>query len=868
MKTTTKRFFSVFLTAMLLFGVFVPLGMINAQAANPTAYFGAPETIYSNPLTTGAQAGTQFFANNWTAGRSGPGWQDPATVGNTGTNADGYIHFYCAGATDIKLFVDDAPNGFGLSGELPATTAPAAGDCNYTIPAGIAAPNAGQVRWKATYKVNNTPYTAYGYSYVFRNDPSNVSGSAATSFDDVANTIGGDTGYRRNTTGLFIIGGHSVEALAANTGTNGRWRDTSTGDGNSHLWYKDVRNPTATFLSDVWNGYTSTGGATATADSPDVLPGAGYNQRTLHGTTSRADTGNNLDDRSWLAAARVGGTGSIACEVSLTGGGTTGAMVVGTSNANGNTYAGGGAVHNNKYKGVSYLQIDSSRYQDLNQIPQLRAVYMLTQSWNQSFVADGWYGSRPATYQNEYGNWGGATEGITPGKLPDGGGYFRMYYAKLGEFFREPLQRPLTQASPCPVYADYEFRFSGTYIPAVMSVTSTNEDRHRLGTSVSYTLRDKTNLRTKLQEETNLALQAEGYTPASWNAYRTALENLSLALCNPAYDFADADLDLAAVTVTGSLANKVKIAYEGLKANRYNLNFYNSRIAASPLISLFTWHDQIFPLENVLDIQPFARTGCELTGWRENTSGVVYKLGDRITLNRDADFYAVWVFSKDVNNDYLDTTENVTVYPADAFAEGTRMNVVEGNRVMVFPPGGGLVVLYYDISFTGYGPNGPNYYPLPEAVTVRFSLPDDFTGTGTFTIKHLQLDGTLKTINSTPITIDGKRYIEFKTNHFSLYALVFQPGAPDWNGNSQTFTYKKGNTFTLQPPAGVTVQEWKTSNAKTATVANGKITLRIRGEATITAVIDADTAWTYKVTVKFNFWQWLLYIFLFGWIWM
>jgi len=312
------------------------------------------------------------------------------------------------------------------------------------------------------------------------------------------------------------------------------------------------------------------------------------------------------------------------------------------------------------------------------------------------------------------------------------------------------------------------------------------------------------------------------------------------------------------------------------KADRYNLNFYSSQSATTPL-TIYTWHDQVFPLGNVTDIQPFTRPSCALTGWRDAATGVVYGLDDTITLNRDVDFYAVWVFSKDVDNDYLDTTENVMVYPAGIFADGTEMVVTEGNRVMVFPENGGVVVLYYDISFTGYGSAGPNYYPLAQEVTVRFTIPDDFNFSGgKLVIKHLRPDGTLVTIESELVTPpDGKRYIEFQTNHFSLYALVYVentgpavPAAPEWNGKSQEFTYKKGNTFTLALPAGAAVKEWATSNAKTATAEGGKVTLGTRGDATITVKLMDNTTWAYRVTVKFNSWQWLLYIFCFGWLWM
>ena len=51
----------------------------------------------------------------------------------------------------------------------------------------------------------------------------------------------------------------------------------------------------------------------------------------------------------------------------------------------------------------------------------------------------------------------------------------------------------------------------------------------------------------------------------------------------------------------------------------------------------------------------------------------------------------------------------------------------------------------------------------------------------------------------------------------------------------------------------------------------GNVTAISRGEATITCTITDSDGYTVsdtcKVTVNFNFGQWLIYIFLFGWIW-
>lgn len=61
---------------------------------------------------------------------------------------------------------------------------------------------------------------------------------------------------------------------------------------------------------------------------------------------------------------------------------------------------------------------------------------------------------------------------------------------------------------------------------------------------------------------------------------------------------------------------------------------------------------------------------------------------------------------------------------------------------------------------------------------------------------------------------------------------------------------------------------WSSSNTKVATVdQDGNVKAVGKGSAVITATLGSTTA-TCDVTVKFNFGQWLLFIFCFGWIWM
>ena len=78
-------------------------------------------------------------------------------------------------------------------------------------------------------------------------------------------------------------------------------------------------------------------------------------------------------------------------------------------------------------------------------------------------------------------------------------------------------------------------------------------------------------------------------------------------------------------------------------------------------------------------------------------------------------------------------------------------------------------------------------------------------------------------------------------------------------------------TANIENGNGLTVT-WSSSDEKVATVdRTGKVTATGKGEATITCTITDAAGNTAtdncKVTVKYTFWQWLIVILLFGWIW-
>ncbi|MBQ3150248.1 MAG: leucine-rich repeat protein [Clostridia bacterium] len=86
-----------------------------------------------------------------------------------------------------------------------------------------------------------------------------------------------------------------------------------------------------------------------------------------------------------------------------------------------------------------------------------------------------------------------------------------------------------------------------------------------------------------------------------------------------------------------------------------------------------------------------------------------------------------------------------------------------------------------------------------------------------------------------------------------------------------TMNYKDPYRFTINSefmPEDAKIT-WKSSNPKILTVdKDGNIKTLKRGTATVTAIIEGtDLSVSCNVTVKYTWWQWIIIILLFGWIW-
>jgi len=156
-------------------------------------------------------------------------------------------------------------------------------------------------------------------------------------------------------------------------------------------------------------------------------------------------------------------------------------------------------------------------------------------------------------------------------------------------------------------------------------------------------------------------------------------------------------------------------------------------------------------------------------------------------------------------------------------------------------------------------------------VTVRIPVPDGFNAEK---CKLYYLNTSSK--NPEEITFkveDG--YIVFTTNHFSDWAIIQTANKPTVSVNDIGLNYKKSvalnPSVTVDENASYTVT-YTSSNPSVARVdENGNVYGAKKGSAEITVTVTDEygntISDTCKVNVTYAWWQWIIVIVLFGWIW-
>ena len=304
----------------------------------------------------------------------------------------------------------------------------------------------------------------------------------------------------------------------------------------------------------------------------------------------------------------------------------------------------------------------------------------------------------------------------------------------------------------------------------------------------------------------------------------------------------------------------------------YQFNFYPG--FGEDVIHTRNFHDQAFYLNSLRVSYPeyFDRDGYVFLGWDEDeyAAAATYPPSGTLNINGPADFYAVWgFFLKDVER--FDYTNDVMISPVSAFPPGARMDInvysfeytLNGPRM--------VDIMGYDINFLDSNnnkvqPDGP--------VTVRLTIPAYFLAQGgkPEDLKVMYGNDVL------PSTLNvEENYIEFQTDHFSEYKLVWQPSTPITATTTAppTTSAIAPPTTTAQPlTASITPP---TTAAQTPTTAAAPPTTTKQPPATTKqppATTDAKSDDSgFSITVPaLKWWQrllhWILRWLLFGWIWM
>ncbi len=178
----------------------------------------------------------------------------------------------------------------------------------------------------------------------------------------------------------------------------------------------------------------------------------------------------------------------------------------------------------------------------------------------------------------------------------------------------------------------------------------------------------------------------------------------------------------------------------------------------------------------------------------------------------------------------------------------------------------GVLLKRYDIHFEKNG------VPIKcdedsREFTVRIPVPSGYEHYLKFLIRHwITDDNGQKTCEVLEgIVEDG--YIVFKTKSFSEFDVCLFGFAQEL----LELTYKSTASFDVIKGTGFKVT-CTSSNPKVVTVdENGNITTQGRGSATITCTVTDEygntVSDTCEVTVKFTFWQWIIYILFLGFLW-
>ena len=89
---------------------------------------------------------------------------------------------------------------------------------------------------------------------------------------------------------------------------------------------------------------------------------------------------------------------------------------------------------------------------------------------------------------------------------------------------------------------------------------------------------------------------------------------------------------------------------------------------------------------------------------------------------------------------------------------------------------------------------------------------DEFAGLSDLGIVYIDTQGNTAVLPVTPVTLDGKKYLQFENNHFSEYGVV-SGTASSTSAEKKTYTIQPGDTLaSIAAKFGVTIQSLAAAN--------------------------------------------------------
>ena len=280
------------------------------------------------------------------------------------------------------------------------------------------------------------------------------------------------------------------------------------------------------------------------------------------------------------------------------------------------------------------------------------------------------------------------------------------------------------------------------------------------------------------------------------------------------------------------------------------------------------------------------KDGYSFAGWKSETSGTIYEVGQLPTISQDVTFTAQWTgegvsipyasFAKDGQVDYavIPAGQYYTLRGAGAAVNGT-FSANEGTTIQT-PGLAGKLFLGWDYNaatytFTAqwatrvdlgtrtYGGGEAKYVSVPSGSATVVVNPDYFTaslGNGNVAITTSE---TLKvgtyTYATTADALNVIKIFDGSSNlvaAFNVHVKVVKAEQPAEGKAITVAAGQKVDAATgLSGVAGDPRITYSSSDKTVATVQNGKITGKKAGTATITATIGATTNHK-KATVQFN----------------